>query len=201
MRGSIEVIAGGMFSGKTEELLRRVRREVYAGKFVQLFKQALDDRYAVESVVTHDRTALPCIPVQTSGDLLGHMREETRVIGIDEANFFDEGLVDVVQDLADRGLKVLIAGLDMDFRRVPFGPMPSLLSIADDVMKIRAVCITCGEMANYSYRCDGGDAVVQVGSTEAYEARCRSCYHLGTRICAVPTERRPSLTSLENSVH
>lgn len=200
MRGSIEVIAGGMFSGKTEELLRRVRREVYAGKFVQLFKHALDDRYAVESVVTHDRTALPCIPVQTSGDLSAHVREETRVVGIDEANFFDEGLVAVVQALADRGMKVLLAGLDMDFRRVPFGPMPSLLSIADDVMKIRAVCITCGEMANYSYRCDGGDAVVHVGSTEAYEARCRSCYHMGARICAVPHQRRPLLTSIENPI-
>lgn len=199
MRGSIEVIAGGMFSGKTEELLRRVRREVYAGKFVQLFKQALDDRYAVESVVTHDRTALPCTPVQTSRDLLVHVREETRVIGVDEANFFDEGLVDVVQTLADRGLKVLLAGLDMDFRRVPFGPMPWLLSIADEVTKIRAVCITCGEMANYSYRCEGGDAVIQVGSTEAYEARCRSCYHMGTRICAVPHQRRPLLEKVSGT--
>ena len=195
MKGSIEVIAGGMFSGKTEELLRRVRREVYAGKFVQLFKHALDDRYAVEHVVTHDQTALPCIPVQSSNDILTHMREETRVVGVDEANFFDENLVDIVQALADRGLKVLLAGLDMDFRRVPFGPMPSLLAIADDVTKIRAVCITCGEMANYSYRCDGSDDVVHVGSTDAYEARCRSCYHMGTRICAVPPERRPSLTT------
>ncbi|OGL71139.1 thymidine kinase [Candidatus Uhrbacteria bacterium RIFCSPLOWO2_01_FULL_53_9] len=193
MRGSIEVIAGGMFSGKTEELLRRVRRELYAAKSVQLFKHALDERYAAESVVTHDRIALPCVPVQSSEELRRHVRAQTRVVGIDEANFFDDGLVTVVQQLADDGMRVMLAGLDMDFRRVPFGPMSALLSIADEVMKIRAVCITCGEPANYSYRCEGGDDVVQVGSSDAYEARCRTCFHMGTRICAVPHEQRPTL--------
>jgi thymidine kinase len=186
MSGSIEVIAGGMFCGKTEELLRRVRRECLARRCVQLFKHSIDDRYSVDSVSTHDAIQLPCLSAKTAGEIRRQILPTTQVVAIDEVQFFDEEIIDLSSDLADNGYRVILAGLDMDFKRIPFGPMPALLSIADDVSKIRAVCITCGGPANYSYRMGGGDRTVQVGSTDTYEARCRGCFHVGNRICAVP---------------
>ncbi len=185
--GSIEVICGGMFSGKTEELLRRVRRELYARKCVQLFKHRLDDRYSEGHVESHIATRLLALTARTAAEISEMLEDQVEVVAIDEAQFFDDGLADFAQGLADRGVRVLLAGLDMDFQRQPFGCMPELLSIADSVTKTRAVCMTCGDEANYSYRTQGSDNVVQVGTTDAYEARCRACYEVGQRICAVPS--------------
>lgn len=185
--GSIEVICGGMFSGKTEELLRRVRRELYARKCVQLFKHGLDDRYSEGCVESHIATRLPALAAKTAEDIKGQLEDVVEVVAIDEAQFFDDALPALAQELADKGVRVLLAGLDMDYLRQTFGPMPVLLSIADSVYKTRAVCMTCGKEANYSYRTSGTENIVQVGATDSYEARCRACYGVGQNICAVPS--------------
>lgn len=174
-RGSIEVICGSMFSGKTEELIRRLRRASIAKMNVEIFKPAIDVRYDEEQVVSHDRNVIESTPVNHSGNIL-LMSSEVDVVGIDEAQFFDDGLVDVVQKLADQGMRVVIAGLDMDFRRRPFGPMPTLCAIADSVSKVHAICVECGRLANYSYRLNDAEQQVMLGELDEYKPLCRSCY-------------------------
>lgn len=174
-RGSIEVICGSMFSGKTEELLRRLRRAGIAKQRVEIFKPSIDTRYDDVEVVSHDRNSIVSTPVDNSANIL-LMASEVDVIGIDEAQFFDEQLPEVVSALADQGVRVVIAGLDMDFMRRPFGPMPHLLSIADSVSKVHAICVDCGHPANYSYRLVEGDAQVMLGELGEYRPLCRKCY-------------------------
>lgn len=174
-RGSIEVICGSMFSGKTEELMRRLRRAKIANQRVEIFKPAIDIRYDDSQVVSHDRNCIDSTPVESSASIL-LMASEVDVVGIDEAQFFDTGLIEVVQDLADRGLRVIVAGLDMDFRRQPFGPMAQLCAIADSVDKIHAICMECGRLASYSYRRVSGSAQVMLGEMNEYSPLCRSCY-------------------------
>lgn len=174
--GQIEVIAGGMFSGKSEELVRRVRRALIARQRVQVFKPLLDTRHGADLVVTRDRRELAALSVADSDALRAALEEGVQVVGVDEAQFFDAGLVDLAMELADRGVRVILAGLDQDFLRRPFGPMPALLAVAEQVDKMHAVCVVCGEPAHYSQRIAGGGEQVQVGDLEAYEARCRRCF-------------------------
>src|SRR5690554_424335 len=173
--GRIEVICGSMFSGKTEELLRRLRRAKIARQRVEIFKPALDTRYSQVEVVSHDRNTILSTPVEHSSNIL-LLSSEVEVVGIDEAQFFDEGLIGVCQQLADQGMRVIIAGLDMDFKRVPFGPIPGLCAIADDVIKVHAICVECGNLASYSHRLVKNDKQVMLGETEEYQPLCRQCY-------------------------
>jgi thymidine kinase len=173
--GWIEIIGGGMFSGKSEELIRRLRRAVIARQRVQVFKPLLDDRFSVEEVVSRDDRRLKATPVATSEQLFARIEIGVQVVGIDEVQFFDLGIVDVAMQLADAGIRVIAAGLDQDYLRRPFGPMPALLSVAEVVSKMHAVCVRCGGSAHYSQRIAGGDAQVEVGDA-SYEARCRACY-------------------------
>jgi thymidine kinase len=175
--GWIEIIAGGMFSGKSEELIRRLRRAVIARQRVQVFKPIIDDRFASDDIVSRDERRLKAIAVATSAELLARVEIGVQVVGIDEVQFFDDGVVEVCMQLADAGIRVIAAGLDQDYMRRPFGPMPALLAVAEDVSKMHAVCVRCGGAAHYSQRVSGGDAQVQVGDA-SYEARCRSCYEL-----------------------
>ncbi|MDX2000777.1 MAG: thymidine kinase [Thermoanaerobaculia bacterium] len=175
-RGRIEVITGGMFSGKSEELVRRLRRAAIARQRVQVFKPVMDTRHEPERLITRDNRELAARAVASSEELLAALEPEVEVVGIDEAQFFDHQLVERVEDLADRGLRVIVAGLDLDFRRLPFGPMPQLMARAELVDKMHAVCVVCGGAASFSQRIAGGDERIQVGDTEAYEARCRTCY-------------------------
>jgi len=174
--GRIEVIAGGMFSGKSEELVRRLRRALIARQSVQVFKPAADDRTPPERLVTRDNREVAAQSVESSADLRGALVDGVEVIGIDEAQFFDDGLVDVVTELADTGRRVIVAGLDQDYLRRPFGPMPAIMALAEFVDKTHAVCVRCGGAAHYSQRIAGGNEQVLVGDQEAYEARCRECY-------------------------
>ncbi|MEY3239134.1 MAG: hypothetical protein RIR11_572 [Bacteroidota bacterium] len=176
--GWIEVVCGCMFSGKTEELIRRLKRAKIADMGVEVFKPKVDTRYDEASVVSHDSTSVLATPVSDSSRLLD-IAAGTTVVGIDEAQFFDMNLPDVCQELALRGIRVIIAGLDMDYRGVPFGPMPSLLAIAEYVTKVHAICVHCGNLATHSYRLAQGDEVLLLGEKEQYEPRCRSCYHQG----------------------
>lgn len=175
-RGQIEVITGGMFSGKSEELLRRLRRAVIARQRVQVFKPQTDDRHDGDRLVTRDQRELAATSVRGAAELLARLESNVEVVGIDEAQFFDDEIVSVVGELADRGVRVLVAGLDQDYLRRPFGPMPGILAVAEYVDKMHAVCVRCGAAAHYSQRIAGGSEQVQVGDTEAYEARCRQCY-------------------------
>jgi len=175
--GWIEIIAGGMFSGKSEELIRRLRRAVIARQRVQVFKPIIDDRFATEDIVSRDERRLKAIPVVSSGELLNRVEIGVQVVGIDEVQFFDAGVVDVCMQLADAGIRVIAAGLDQDYMRRPFGPMPALLAVAEEVSKMHAVCVRCRGAAHYSQRVSGGNAQVEVGDS-SYEARCRSCYEL-----------------------
>lgn len=173
--GSIEVVCGPMFSGKTEELIRRVKRAQIAKLRVQIFKPKIDDRYDANDVVSHSSQTVKAIPVQDSEELLRKVHDLTRVVGIDEVQFFDTKVVDIVNKLANRGFRVICAGLDLDFKGVPFGPMPELLAIADEVQKISAICTICGNPATRSHRLiqkEDSDQVL-VGESESYEARCR----------------------------
>ncbi len=174
--GSIEVVCGSMFSGKTEELIRRIKRAKYAKQRIQIFKSGVDIRYSEEEVVSHDANAIPSTPIDTSGSLL-LLCNDVDVIGIDEAQFLDNGLVDVCSKLANSGIRVIVAGLDMDFKGRPFGPIPGLLAIADDVMKVHAVCMQCGRPAQFSHRLVNNDKTVLIGETEKYEPLCRRCYN------------------------
>lgn len=173
--GWIEIIAGGMFSGKSEELIRRLRRAVIARQRVQVFKPLLDDRFATDEVVSRDDRRLKAACVATSAELRARVEIGVQVVGIDEVQFFDDGVVDVCMQLADAGIRVIAAGLDQDYKRRPFGPMPALLSVAEEVSKMHAVCVRCRGAAHYSQRVSGGDAQVEVGDS-SYEARCRHCY-------------------------
>jgi len=174
-RGSIEVICGSMFSGKTEELLRRIKRAKIAKQEIEIFKPAIDIRYSDVEVISHDKNSVHSTVVEHSSNIL-LMSSNTEVVGIDEAQFFDMGLVDVCQQLADQGIRVIIAGLDMDYKRNPFGPMPALCAIADDVEKVHAICVECGRLANYSYRTVLNDKQVMLGELQEYKPLCRSCY-------------------------
>jgi len=177
--GSIEVICGSMFCGKTEELIRRLRRAVIAKQKVQVFKPTIDDRYQKQQVTSHAGMVFDAIPIQKSNELLNHLNEETSVVGIDEAQFFDSEIVPIAQDLADKGKRVIITGLDLDFRGEPFGSMPMLMAKAEKVDKLQAICMVCGEPACRTQRLVNGeparfdDPVVIVGAAELYEARCR----------------------------
>ena len=174
-RGSIEVVCGSMFSGKTEELIRRMKRAQFAKLKVEIFKPAIDVRYSEAEVVSHDRNAIQSTPVDSSQNIL-LMAHDVDVVGIDEAQFFDEGLVELCTELSDRGIRVIVAGLDTDYRRIPFGPMPALLSLADDVSKVHAICVECGHTANYSYRLVDSDRRVLLGEKNEYQPLCRKCY-------------------------
>ncbi len=177
--GSIEVITGSMFCGKTEELIRRLRRATIAKQKVQVFKPAIDNRYAEEKVTSHAGANFAALPIQQATDVLEHLDDDTTVVAIDEAQFFDPEIIVVTQQLADRGIRVIAAGLDMDFRGEPFGPMPILMSQAEEVSKLHAICVVCGEEASRTQRLVDGrparydDPVVIVGASELYEARCR----------------------------
>lgn len=182
--GSVEVITGSMFSGKTDELIRRLRRAIIARQKVQVFKPIIDDRYGIERVISHDGNTYEALPIQESTDILKLLREGTTVIGIDEAQFFDEGITRVVMELAEHGMRVIAAGLDMNFRGEPFGPMPTLMAQAERVDKLHAICIVCGGPAYCTQRLVNGrpahynDPVVIVGADEMYEARCRKCHEV-----------------------
>jgi len=174
-RGWIEVITGSMFSGKTEELIRRLKRARIAMQRVEIFKPQIDTRYDEEQVVSHDENAIVSTPVETAANIL-LMTSEVDVIGIDEAQFFDQGLIEVCNQLANSGIRVIVAGLDMDYRGVPFGPIPGLLAIAEYVTKVHAICIRCGSLAQYTYRKSEVDKLVLLGEKDEYEPLCRMCY-------------------------
>ena len=176
--GWIEVICGSMFSGKTEELIRRLKRAKIAGQKVEIFKPRLDTRYAEREVVSHDANSVLSFPVENSRRIL-ELSEGVSVVGIDEAQFFDEELPYVCQQLALRGLRVIIAGLDMDFRGQPFGPIPNLLAVAEYITKVHAICQHCGNLATHSFRLSEDESTVVLGEKDRYEARCRTCYHMG----------------------
>jgi thymidine kinase len=174
--GRIEAISGGMFSGKSEELVRRLRRAAIARQRVQVFKPTADTRHSPERLITRDKRELEAVSVICSCDIREKLLPGVEVVGIDEAQFFDDGLIDLVSELADSGVRVIVAGLDLDYLRRPFGPMPRILAIAEYVDKVHAVCMRCGSPAQYSQRMTGGGEQLQVGDTDAYEARCRRCY-------------------------
>ena len=174
-RGSIEVICGSMFSGKTEELIRRLKRAKFAKQQVEIFKPKIDTRDSEEDVVSHDKTAIRSTPVESSGSIL-LMSGDVDVVAIDEAQFFDDGLVDVCTQLANQGIRVIVAGLDMDFRGAPFGPMPALCAIAEDVFKVHAICVRCGALAYVSHRLVESEKRVLLGEMSEYEPICRECY-------------------------
>jgi thymidine kinase len=177
--GWVEVICGSMFSGKSEELIRRVRRSQFAKQKIAVFKPRIDNRYSEEAVVSHNGTTVIAVPIESSKDIWEHISDEYDVIGIDEAQFFDEGITEVVQRLANHGFRVIVAGLDQDFRGAPFGPMPMMMSIAEQVTKLQAVCQVCGSPASRTQRLINGqpagyeDPIILIGATEAYEPRCR----------------------------
>ena len=181
--GRIEVIAGVMFSGKSEELIRRVRRAVIAKNHVQVFKSHLDARYAgLYSISTHDGGIVEAEPVDSSEEIITRRRRETQVLAVDEVQFLDDGIVAVANTLADQGVRIVLAGIDMDFRGLPFGPMPALLAIAEIVDKLQAICVVCGEPASRNQRLVNGrpalwdSPTIMVGGRESYEARCRHCH-------------------------
>ena len=176
-RGSIEVICGSMFSGKTEELIRRLKRVKIANLKVEIFKPAIDTRFDTEKIVSHDASAIPSTPIDNSQKIL-KLTGDASVIGIDEAQFFDEGIAGVCDELAFRGIRVIVAGLDMDYLGNPFGQMPFIMAKADYVTKLHAICMQCGNIANYSYRKIANDEQVVIGAKDVYEPRCRNCYDL-----------------------
>lgn len=182
--GSIEVVCGSMFSGKTEELIRRLRRATIARQKVQVFKPAIDNRYTVEKVKSHAGMDFDATPIQRASEILERLETDTTVIGVDEAQFLDEEIVPIVRSLADRGIRVIIAGLDQDFRGEPFGSMPLLLAFAEHIEKLQAICMVCGEPATRTQRLVNGrparydDPVVIVGAAEMYEARCRKHHEI-----------------------
>lgn len=175
-KGWIEVIAGSMFSGKTEELIRRLKRAEFARMSVEIFKPKIDVRYSDEDVVSHDSNVIKSTPVSNSANIL-LMTSDVEVVGIDEAQFFDDGLVDVCTKLANQGIRVIVAGLDMDFMGRPFGPIPKLFALAEYVTKVHAVCMHCGDLAQFSHRKSGGEDVVVLGEKDIYEPLCRNCYN------------------------
>lgn len=183
-RGRIELICGSMFSGKTEELIRRLRRALIARQKVQVFKPVIDDRYHVEKVTSHNGLDFEAQPVSRAADIVEMLNPETTVVAIDEVQFFEPDVVDLVEELADAGKRVIVAGLDTDFRGVPFGPIPDLMARAEEVDKLHAICVVCGREASRTQRLIDGrpaaqdDPVVLVGAAEVYEARCRACHEV-----------------------
>lgn len=173
--GRIEVVCGSMFSGKTEELIRRMKRAKSAKQKVEIFKPSIDTRYSDEDVVSHDQNSIHSTPIESSGSLL-LLASDIDVVGIDEAQFFDNGLVEVCNELANRGVRVIVAGLDMDFKGIPFGPIPALCAIADEVTKVHAICVRCGALAYVSHRLISNDRRVLLGEKDEYEPLCRECY-------------------------
>jgi thymidine kinase len=174
--GSIEIICGSMFSGKTEELIRRLKRARIAKLRVEIFKPKRDTRYDESLVVSHDLNSIQSIPIELANEILS-LSINAQVVGIDEAQFLDDELVDVCQKLANKGIRVIIAGLDMDYLGKPFGPMPALLAIAEHITKVHAVCVQCGNSAGYSFRLTESDAKILIGEKENYEPRCRACFY------------------------
>lgn len=185
-----------MFSGKTEELVRRVKRAQYGRQKVQVFKPRIDNRYSQDHVQSHDANRILSTPVDHAREILELVEDNTRVVGIDEIQFFDESVIDVCNKLAYRGIRVIVAGLDMDFRGQPFGPMPKLLAIAESVTKLSAICVVCGNPASRSQRMVGGEGIVAVGAKEMYEARCRFCHE--PNAVALPTS---GLTKAKENEH
>lgn len=181
--GSIEVIVGSMFSGKTEELLRLLKRARFARQNVQVFKPRIDDRYSADHVASHDKSLMAAVAIERSADIYQHLKPETQVVGIDEGQFFDPELVDVCNDLADRGLRVIVAGLDINWKGRPFRPMPELMAVAEHVHKLHAVCVVCGQPASRTQRLAPAPSDIQVGDHTSYEPRCRECFDvsLGVR--------------------
>lgn len=175
-RGRIEVICGSMFSGKTEELIRRMKRAKFARQHVEIYKPMVDTRYSKDDVVSHDHNVIPSTPVDSSAEIL-LLSGDIDVVGIDEAQFFDNGLADVCNELANRGVRVIVAGLDMDYLGKPFGPIPYLLAIADEVTKVHAICVRCGSLAYISHRLVHNDKRVLLGEKQEYEPLCRECYN------------------------
>jgi thymidine kinase len=173
--GSIEVITGSMFSGKTEELIRRLRRAQFAGLKVEIFKPSLDNRYSETRVVSHDDKSIVSTPVDNASAIL-LLADDVDVVGIDEAQFFDGSIVEVCNSLANTGIRIVVAGLDMDFMGNPFGPMPALISVAEFITKVHAICMRCGNLAQYSFRKSEEEQVVVLGEKDKYEPLCRSCY-------------------------
>jgi thymidine kinase len=181
-KGSIELVCGSMFSGKTEELIRRIRRAIIAKQKVQVFKPAIDKRFHVQQVTSHNGIGVDAYPVASSSEIHQHLDPQTTVVAIDEVQFFDDGIIEICETLADRGVRVICAGLDMDFRGEPFGPMPEIMARAEDVLKLHAICVKCGDEASRTQRLIDGhpaaynDPIVLVGASEVYEARCRECH-------------------------
>ncbi len=175
-RGWIEVICGSMFSGKTEELIRRLRRAQIAKLNVEIFKPKIDTRYSDTEIVSHDAKTIKSIPVETAKEILEKIGE-AHVIGIDEAQFFDDEIINVCNTLANQGIRVIVAGLDMDYLGNPFGPMPKLLAIAEYVTKVHAICMRCGNLANYSHRLSENESLVELGEKDKYEPLCRTCFN------------------------
>ena len=175
--GCIEVVCGSMFSGKTEELIRRLRRAQFANQQIAIFKPTLDKRYSDVEVVSHDFHKLTSTPIQTPGEMLEKVGPEVQVVGIAEAQFFDETLVEVCQTLANRGVRVIVAGLDTDYLGVPFGPMPRLMAVAEDVQKVHAICVKCGALATFSHRLSKSQDLVLLGEKDIYEPLCRDCFN------------------------
>ena len=174
-RGRIEVICGSMFSGKTEELIRRLKRAKFARQHVEIFKPSIDTRYSEVDVISHDSNAIASTPIESSGSIL-LLSSDKDVIGIDEAQFLDGGLIDVCNRLANQGVRVIVAGLDMDYKGIPFGPIPALCAIADEVTKMHAICVKCGRLAYLSHRLSKSDKRVLLGEQDKYEPLCRTCY-------------------------
>ena len=174
--GSIEVICGSMFSGKTEELIRRINRVKIAKRQIKIFKPTIDIRYSKSDIVSHAHSVTEAIPVQNSRIIESLVDDATEVVAIDEAQFFDEGIIEAVNSLVSRGKRVICAGLDMDYLGQPFGPMPQLMAMADDVYKCRAICVRCGHLANYSYRINSSQEQVLIGEKQEYMPLCRCCY-------------------------
>jgi thymidine kinase len=178
--GSIEVICGSMFSGKTEELIRRLKRAKFAKQNVQIFKPCIDVRYSEDEVVSHDSHSIDSTPISSPAKML-EIAQDVQVVGIDEAQFFDNSIIEVVQTLANRGVRVIIAGLDTDFLGKPFGPMPALMAVAEDIQKVHAICVRCGSPANHSHRLSQSSELVVLGETDIYEPLCRHCYNEATK--------------------
>ena len=176
--GWVEVVCGSMFSGKTEELIRRLRRAQIANQKVEIFKPAIDKRYSEEEIVSHDQNAIASTPVSSAQQIL-LLASGVEVVGVDEAQFFDPQIVPVTRELANQGMRVIVAGLDMDFRGEPFGPMPQLMATAEFVTKVHAICQRCGSLANFSYRLGKDDGQILLGEKDSYEPRCRKCFYLG----------------------
>ena len=178
--GWIEVVCGSMFSGKTEELIRRLRRAKFANQRVEVFKPKIDTRYDESKVVSHDAASIMARPVENAAKILEYTEGvDINVVGIDEAQFFDLALTEVCEKLALRGIRVIVAGLDMDYRGVPFGPIPNLLAVAEYITKVHAICLHCGNLATHSYRKVDNNETVMLGEKDTYEPRCRTCYEMG----------------------